>query len=194
MVDWKAKAEEFVAVALGNAARIGELEIELATLRSPRPIEDDTPTDAGEGVANMHVRSHALEEAAKVAEGLRRQTPYDHNRHPCTTTMKRIAAAIRVLAPVHGADQHPVAWRRLEADDNETASWVFYGHAVEGGEALYAHPTPTDIGLVGELVEALERYGKHDGLCGIIGGYGYCTCGLDKARTALSKAKDTPHG
>ena len=49
MVDWKAKAEEFAAVALGNAARIGELEIELATLRSPRPIEDDTPTDAGEG-------------------------------------------------------------------------------------------------------------------------------------------------
>jgi len=28
---------------------------------------------------------------------------------------------------------------------------------------------------------ALERYARHDGLCGIVGGYGYCTCGFDAA-------------
>lgn len=29
---------------------------------------------------------------------------------------------------------------------------------------------------------ALDRYVRHDGLCGIVGGYGYCTCGLDVAK------------
>jgi hypothetical protein len=28
---------------------------------------------------------------------------------------------------------------------------------------------------------AFEKYGRHDGLCGIIGGYGFCTCGYDAA-------------
>jgi hypothetical protein len=37
------------------------------------------------------------------------------------------------------------------------------------------------------LEKALNRYGKHDGLCGIVGGYGYCTCGFDDARAALVK-------
>lgn len=39
--------------------------------------------------------------------------------------------------------------------------------------------------------EALERYGKHDGLCAIVGGYGYCTCGYDAARAALEPAGET---
>ena len=37
------------------------------------------------------------------------------------------------------------------------------------------------------LEKALNSYGKHDGLCGIVGGYGYCTCGFDDARAALAK-------
>jgi len=37
------------------------------------------------------------EDAAKAVEGLRRETPYDYNQPPCTTTMKRGAAAIRAL-------------------------------------------------------------------------------------------------
>jgi hypothetical protein len=31
------------------------------------------------------------------------------------------------------------------------------------------------------LREALERHGTHDSLCAVIGGYGYCSCGLDAA-------------
>jgi hypothetical protein len=42
---------------------------------------------------------------------------------------------------------------------------------------------------VGALEKALNRYGKHDGLCGIVGGYGYCTCGFDDARAALVNAE-----
>jgi len=42
-------------------------------------------------------RIAALEEAAKVAEGLKREVPYEHNQYPCTTTMGRIATAIRAL-------------------------------------------------------------------------------------------------
>lgn len=42
-------------------------------------------------------RIAALEEAAKVAEGLKREVPYEHNQYPCTTTMGRIATAIRNL-------------------------------------------------------------------------------------------------
>lgn len=34
---------------------------------------------------------------------------------------------------------------------------------------------------VAELVELLDRYGKHDGLCARVGGYGYCNCGLEDA-------------
>lgn len=39
-------------------------------------------------------------------------------------------------------------------------------------------------------VAVLEPYLKHDGLCGIVGGYGHCTCGLDAARKALEASYD----
>jgi chromosome segregation ATPase len=42
---------------------------------------------------------------------------------------------------------------------------------------------------VAALEKALNRYGKHDGLCGIVGGYGYCTCGFDDAHAALANAE-----
>lgn len=32
------------------------------------------------------------------------------------------------------------------------------------------------------LEAALRRYGRHDTLCGVTGGYDHCTCGLDDAR------------
>lgn len=38
---------------------------------------------------------------------------------------------------------------------------------------------------IAALETAFERHSRHDGLCAIIGGYGYCTCGLDKDRAAL---------
>jgi predicted xylose isomerase-like sugar epimerase len=37
-----------------------------------------------------------------------------------------------------------------------------------------------------EAIDRQSRYLRHEGLCGIVGGYGYCTCGLDDARTALN--------
>jgi len=39
----------------------------------------------------------------------------------------------------------------------------------------------------GELVEALRPFLRHDGLCGIVGGYGYCTCGFDAAIASFEK-------
>lgn len=33
--------------------------------------------------------------------------------------------------------------------------------------------------LVKEAVEWFRKGGRHDGLCALIGGYGYCSCGLD---------------
>jgi hypothetical protein len=34
--------------------------------------------------------------------------------------------------------------------------------------------------------ERAKRFMRHDGLCGIVGGYGYCTCGMEEARDALT--------
>jgi hypothetical protein len=50
-----------------------------------------TPTE------DARSRVKVLEEAAQAVEGLRREVPYEYNRHPCSTTMKRAAAAIRAL-------------------------------------------------------------------------------------------------
>jgi len=44
-------------------------------------------------------------------------------------------------------------------------------------QAFAAHRTAA----VAELVEVLDRYSKHDGLCARVGGYGYCNCGLEDA-------------
>lgn len=65
---------------------------EPSNLRTVTPLYTlPTPTqDARE-------RVKVLEEAAKAVEGLQRQVPYEYNRHPCSTTMKRAAAAIRAL-------------------------------------------------------------------------------------------------
>lgn len=30
-------------------------------------------------------------------------------------------------------------------------------------------------------LDEVKAFTRHDGLCGIIGGYGYCTCGLEAA-------------
>jgi hypothetical protein len=38
---------------------------------------------------------NALEIAAKAVEGMRREIPYDHNRHPCSTTKTRAAKIVR---------------------------------------------------------------------------------------------------
>lgn len=35
------------------------------------------------------------------------------------------------------------------------------------------------------LKALVKRRMRHDGLCGIVGGYGYCTCGMDADKAAL---------
>ena len=55
-------------------------------------------------------------------------------------------------------------------------------------EIVARHRTEATAALTTErdaLAAIVEKYARHDGLCGIIGGYGYCTCGLDAARKAL---------
>jgi hypothetical protein len=42
----------------------------------------------------------------------------------------------------------------------------------------------------GDLLEQAAKYMRHDGLCAIIGGYGYCSCGMEAARSAISPALD----
>ena len=120
----------------------------------PRPIEDDTPTDAGEGVepvAWMYERDYPF------------PARYYHEE--------------RVTAYLSEAGEY--AWTETR---------------------LYAHPTPTDTSLVGELVEALEWYGEQARLARLIhregdaGRHALAEDGGKLARTALSKAKDTPHG
>lgn len=37
------------------------------------------------------------ERAAEAVEALRREIPYERNQHPCSTTKRRAAAAIRAL-------------------------------------------------------------------------------------------------
>lgn len=50
---------------------------------------------------------------------------------------ERIVAALSRPAQT---EQQPVAWRRMEADDNESANWSYYSGPVEGGVPVYAAP------------------------------------------------------
>jgi len=106
--------------------------------------------------------------------------------------------------------QHPVqGWIGCKLED--TAHYADQGQAIR---PLFAHPTPTDTGLVGELVEALVGIFEHfkdraqapghchdePGIWDSDNGPGKAGTPCDwcahweRARTALSKAKDTPHG
>ena len=39
---------------------------------------------------------------------------------------------------------------------------------------------------LGRLLGDADKFIRHTGLCGIVGGYGYCTCGMEEAREALA--------
>jgi len=100
-----------------------------------------------------------------------------------------------------GEGVEPVAvigmnWQLLWADQ-QTLTGIVNRTGIKIGSLLYAHPTPTDTGLVGELVEALRNASgfldtpvmrrKHDG------DWLYEPM-IISIRAALSKAKDTSHG
>ena len=42
--------------------------------------------------------------------------------------------------------------------------------------------------------ESLRKFLRHDGLCGIVGGYGYCTCGLDAALAPTDAITEADNG
>lgn len=42
--------------------------------------------------------AEGVEDAAKAVEALRREVPYEYNRHPCSETKRRAIAAIRLLS------------------------------------------------------------------------------------------------
>lgn len=58
-------------------------------------------------------------------------------------------------------------------------------------EAWRPSAVSADVAALRENIAGLMHYSRHDGLCAMIGGYGYCTCGLeaklDAARAALAK-------
>jgi len=90
------------------------------------------------------------------------------------------------------SDDPPRNWDGKEAADALTALSARLAEC-EAREATALKTTMTIQDAAYEykaraeaLEKALNKYGKHDGLCGIVGGYGYCTCGFDDARAALT--------
>jgi hypothetical protein len=68
------------------------------------PNDENTTTDQHVAAWNTRTtppaRSYAdgVEDAAKAVEALRREVPYEYNRHPCSETKRRAVAAIRLLS------------------------------------------------------------------------------------------------
>lgn len=63
------------------------------------------------------------------------------------------------------------------------------------GRTLVADAERAIVDLLARI-EALEAasvaavpFMRHDGLCAIIGGYGYCSCGMEAARALLTPAQ-----
>jgi len=127
-------------------------------------IEDDTPTDAGEGVAALTALDKKFDQWLHL--GPQAQPCYADGIRPWSTgDLKWLSAGVKFALGV------------------------------------VAHPTPTDTSLVGELVEALEDIAEHAQVRiqdGTDLGAAVWRLALEDvvrlARTALSKAKDTPHG
>lgn len=73
-------------------------------------------------------------------------------------------------------DAHPLAAEaRLALERDDVAGWI---------GSLPKAP------LAEAVPDSLRKYLRHDGLCGIIGGYGYCTCGLDAALRAIGEPRN----
>lgn len=75
-------------------------------------------------------------------------------------------------------------WRGVVRQADDAALIVA---AVNSLPALIAKAERVDA-----LMVALRNHGKHDGLCARIGGYGYCSCGLEAELDALSPKSASP--
>jgi len=193
-------------------------ELRAAIAAMPRSIEDDTPTDAGEGVEYT-----ALDAWQELVEYDDRTSPEEYPDMALITfeelkqfmsaahwerakAQSRIVARLQKSAALTAsvcaglADKTPVAgepdpdWANRQAALREASVVLGYVAALA--------PTPTDTGLVGELVEALEGVVAKTTNRWAIADYGdgshevisTTTGAIRRARTALSKAKDHDHG
>jgi len=202
----------------------------------PRPIEDDTPTDAGGVTIQQFQQSPVVADYGEhllVAHASKdgKMVGIDH---PCDAAWADVITALIALrdrineriaeqdgcpykpkdTPTDaGEGVEPVAvigtnWQLLWADQ-QTLTGIVDRTGIKIGSLLYAHPTPTDTGLVGELVEALDEIEQNircaagcdddlseDQIDSFIMSWGGSpmAVGYQRVRTALSKAKDTPHG
>lgn len=122
MPDWHAKAKEFAEVALGNAMRIGELEIELirandriaALSATPAPSDQDASQAQGEGALLAHVRK-MQEACANYIE----PTTYIA-RHPDTGKIGDCAWVREFPMPDQNASDHGKA----EANARRDAAFI----------------------------------------------------------------------
>jgi len=144
-----------------------------------KSIEEDTPTDAGEGVEQS-------DRETLIAAGL------DEYAVTCALRTESDGGFCHAYFYSDGQWHFQTGGHDLVTRDGSTLRCLLT-------KRLYAHPTPTYPGLVGELVEALAELQ----LAAFLAGRG--STRSDKsaptmedwrnlARTALSKAKDTPHG
>lgn len=62
--------------------------------------------------------------------------------------------------------------------------WRDYIDAAKQVATLQPRPASS---VRAEALEEAVKFMRHDGLCAIIGGYGYCSCGMEKAREALAE-------
>lgn len=91
------------------------------------------------------------------------------------------AAAIRSHVPDDGGSFASVAVSRSDINRRTVAGPLHADLLTEAATAIEA--------LSGRVAayEKIATFARHDALCGIIGGYGYCTCGLDDARHLLGQ-------
>jgi hypothetical protein len=141
---------------LFGRARIAELERIGVADRQLIVRRDETLGTASETITALRLEIESLREAAYGAD--RTAAMYKKLYEGATT-------ALRGIADMHDArGDIGASIRRLAHTRAETP------------------PVRADVGA---LVAALRRFVRHDMLCGIVGGYGYCTCGLVEAKQAL---------
>jgi hypothetical protein len=61
-------------------------------------------------------------------------------------------------------------------------------HVIEGLSVLRASTPSASAGELVEGVKALSQFVRHKELCAVIGGYGFCSCGLEAAQNIVAAA------
>jgi hypothetical protein len=157
MPDWEAKAKEFAEVAMGNAARIGELETELAAHRLAHTPAQPAGAEREAAVKLIETRPTKLVRATVDETICTCGSPYfDLGTHA------EVCPALRAVDASPG--WVPAGWKLVpvEADDNMVAAGLGATGNLHPAEAyrqmLAAAPaTPDSAPNVQALVEAALR-------------------------------------